>query len=167
MNELLSKVFLLQSELQILNLPSESTLVVLNGQVIPFSIIKGTRGYLEKITHQINGTYKSSCFDACAVMIRRLVETLIIESFEMTGNGKLIENPKGEYYFLKDLIDITVAHTWKISRNFKKDIQKLKDVGDKSAHSRNYTAYRQDIDDIIPALRLVTQELLVLSGIRK
>ena len=50
--------------------------------VLPFSLVKGTRGYIEKIVHQINGSYVATCYDACAVMARRLLETLIIEAFE-------------------------------------------------------------------------------------
>src|SRR5258706_10534985 len=45
-------------------------------------LVKGTRSYIEKIANQINGCYEYGWFDACAVMIRRLLETLIIEVFE-------------------------------------------------------------------------------------
>ena len=39
-------------------LPPEGGLEAIGQPVIPFTIIRGTRGYLERITHQINGTYK-------------------------------------------------------------------------------------------------------------
>ena len=37
-------------------------------EVIPFSVVRGTRGYLEAITHQINGSYHHGWYDACVVM---------------------------------------------------------------------------------------------------
>ena len=167
MNNLFKQLSELKTELDELILPNETTVPVLSGRVIPFSVVRDTKGYIEKITHQINGTYVDSNYDACAVMIRRLVETLIIETFENNGLSYLIENGNGNYFFLKDLIDVTLSQSWKLSRNFKKDLLRFKDVGDKSAHSKTYIANRQDIDDIIPSLRLVVQELLILSGIKK
>jgi len=43
----------------------------------------------------------------------------------------------------------------------------MKDVGDKSAHSRRYIAHRQDIDKLKDDLRTVVQELVYLSGLRR
>jgi hypothetical protein len=50
-------------------------------QILPHALVRGTRGYLERVCFQINGCYEQGWFDACAVMMRRLVETLIIEAF--------------------------------------------------------------------------------------
>ena len=46
--------------------------------VLPNSLVAGTRGYIEKVVFQINGSYEKGWFDACAVMMRRLLETLIV-----------------------------------------------------------------------------------------
>jgi hypothetical protein len=43
---------------------------------------------------------------------------------------------------------------------------KLKDVGDKSAHSRRYNAHRGDIDPLLRDVRLVVQELLYLASLK-
>jgi hypothetical protein len=51
-------------------------------QVLPKEVVKGTRGYIESVVDQANGCYEHQWFDACSVMIRRLVETLIIEVYE-------------------------------------------------------------------------------------
>ena len=42
--------------------------------VIPLSVVRGTRGYIERVANQINGTYENGWYDACAVMIRRVLE---------------------------------------------------------------------------------------------
>ena len=60
--------------------PSEGT-IPKNQAIIPHSMVKNTRGYIERVVYQINGSYEKGWFDACAVMMRRLLETLIIEVF--------------------------------------------------------------------------------------
>ena len=129
-------------------------------------LVKNTRSYIEKIANQINGCYEYGWFDACAVMIRRLLETLIIEVFEHHKiEAKIKKN--GDYVYLKDLINITLAETsWSLGRNTKNALPKLKDIGDKSAHSRRFNAFRNDIDEFKSELRVVVQELLVLSNLK-
>lgn len=54
-------------------------------ELFPIEIVKGTRGYVEKIAEQANGCYEKGWYDACAVMVRRLIEILIIDSFDAKG----------------------------------------------------------------------------------
>lgn len=99
-------------------------------------------------------------------MIRRLLETLIIETFVAKGIEDRIKKD-GDLY-LRDMIGVTVAEeSLNLTRNTKKALPKLKDIGDKSAHSRYFLAHRQDIDNIRDDLRTVVQELLFVSGLRK
>jgi len=136
--------------------------------VVYFSLIRGTRPYLERIVHQINGSYEGGWYDASAVMTRRLVETLIIELFEARGIADKIKNPKGDFFYLRDLITTLIAETsWHLSRNTKAALPRLKDVGDQSAHSRYFVAHRQDIDKLIDDLRVVIQELVTLANLKK
>jgi hypothetical protein len=98
---------------------------------------------LERIANQANGAYAQGWFDASAVMIRRLLETLIIEAFEKHGRAAEIQNRDGDFLYLRDMIAKTVACTaWNLSRNTKQALPRLKDVGDKSAHSRRFNAVR-------------------------
>ncbi|WP_260411490.1 hypothetical protein [Pseudomonas glycinae] len=148
-------------------LPPENGLEAIGQPVIPFALVRSTRGYLEKITHQINGAYTNGWYDASAVMIRRLIETLIIETFESHNIASKIKNTSGDFFYLSDLISITLTETsWNLSRNSKQSLPKLKDIGDKSAHSRRYNAVRHDIDKIISDLRVAVQELIYLSGLK-
>jgi hypothetical protein len=136
-------------------------------QVLPFSVVRGTRGYIEKVVHQVNGCYEHGWFDACAVMIRRLVETLIIETFEHHKIARNIQNSQGDFLYLGDLIDKTLAETtWNLTRNTKKALPCLKDIGDRSAHSRYFTAHRKDVDKIIDSLRVVVQELVYIAHLK-
>ncbi len=136
--------------------------------VLPHSLFKKTRGYLEKIVYQINISYESTCYDACAVMIRRLIETLIIESFEKHKIENKIKHSSGDFIQLDDQINKMLSESnWNLSRNAKRGLKQLKKLGDLSAHSRRFNAQRTDIDRFIDDLRVVAEELLYISGLRK
>lgn len=158
----------IQDEVPKRGAPPDEGLESESEQVISFSLVRGTRGYIEKVANQINGCYEHGWFDGCAVMIRRLVETLIIETYEKHGITHKIKNPtSGDFYYLSDQIDcIMKESTWNLGRNAKAALPKLKNIGDLSAHSRRYNAHKQDIDKIIGELRIVVQELIYLSGLK-
>jgi hypothetical protein len=135
--------------------------------VILMSIVRGTRGYIERVANQANGAYENGWYDACAVMLRRLLETLIIEVYERHQVDFKIKNTAGDFFYLKDLIDKCLREpTWNLSRNCKQAMPKLKDVGDKSAHSRRYNAHRGDIEPLVNDIRFVIQELVYLAGLK-
>ena len=71
------------------------------------------------------------------------------------------------YFYLSDLVAKTLAEIpWNLGRNTKSGLQKLKAVGDRSAHSRRYNAKREYIDELIIPLRDVCEELLYLAGLK-
>ena len=147
--------------------PPEEGILPDSEQVLPHSIVRGTRGYIEKVVLQINGCYEYGWFDACAVMMRRLIETLIIEAFEAHGLADRIKSPAGDFLYLRDLIDRTLAeNTWNLGRNTKQALQRLKSLGDRSAHSRRYNAHRRDVEKGIDDLRDVVQELVYLAHLK-
>ena len=89
-----------------------------NEPVVPSVLFKNARRtYLERVVHQINTTYVTSCFDPCAVMLRRLVESLIIEVFVAKKCADEIKDQDGHFFQLSQLIDKTLAHTdWHVTR---------------------------------------------------
>ncbi len=114
-----------------------------------------------------NSTYSNACYDPCSVMIRRLMETLIIEVFEHHQISERIKNSRGDYLYLDDLINQMLAcSTWHLGRNARKALPKLKSIGDQSAHSRRFIAHRADIDKIGNDLRVVVQELVLLARLK-
>ena len=146
--------------------PSEGTRPA-NEFILPHAMVRGTRGYIEKIVFQINGCYEKGWFDGCAVMMRRLMETLIIECFEKHLIADRIKNHNGDFFYLADLIDkVTKESAWNLGRNTKHALPKLKSLGDQSAHSRRYTAHREDIDKLSSDFRTVCQELIYLARLK-
>ena len=148
--------------------PPEEGLKATRQAVLLKALVRDTRGYIEKIANQANGAYENGWYDAAAVMIRRLLETLIIEAFEKHGIDKKIKDKNDNFLYLRDLITCTLDEkAWNLSRNTKAALPRLKDLGDKSAHSRRYIALRGDIDPNLADIRVVVQELLFLSGLKK
>jgi hypothetical protein len=135
--------------------------------VIPQFLFKSTRGYLEKIAFQINTSFEHTCYDASAVMIRRLIEILIIETYEHHGIADRIKDSNGEFLRLENLVNRILSESaWNLNRNTKRCLKKVKQLGDLSAHSRRYNTTRPDLDKVIVDLRITTEELLYLAGLR-
>jgi hypothetical protein len=128
----------------------------------PLEIFDDTRGYLQSVSSQAATCYDYGIFDGCSVLIRKLLETLIIESFERMKIESKIKNGQGFYFYLSDLITelIKKQSTFKISRNTLQSLPKLKKLGDLSAHNRRYVAKQPDIDNIKDDLRITFEELV-------
>lgn len=158
----------IQSDCEDVLLPPEVGLNAWGQSVVPLVLFKETRGYIERVAYQVNGCYINGWYDACAVMVRRLLETLIVEAFEFHKISDKIKDGQGDFFFLSDLIRCTLdEQSWNLTRNTKNALPKLKDIGDKSAHSRRYNAIRGDLDRLLSEIRGVVQELLYLSGLKK
>lgn len=157
----------IQDEAPIRYVPPSEGAVPRNQSILPHSMVKNTRGYIEKVVYQINGAYEKGWFDACAVMMRRLLETLIIEVFEEFNLSAKIQNSTGDFFYLSDLITATLRETsWNLGRNTKKALPKLKNIGDQSAHSRRFNAHREDVDKLQTEFRTAAQELLYLAKLK-
>lgn len=136
---------------------------------IPQSILDQTgRGYLVTVGRQINGCYAQGRFDACAVMIRRLVDIAIIEAFEVQSRlAEKIKDVDGNYLMLSDLVDKTMAEpAWALPRNTKRHLPQLKSIGHMSAHGRYFHARREDMDRLQDGCRVIVVEFLHHAGLQ-
>jgi len=127
-------------------------------------LLDSARTYLIKTAKQAVLCYDYQLYDACLVMIRRLIETLIIELFERHNIKEQIQDANGNYFFCAELIDRLLAEKkiWTISRNSKKALPDIKSKGDLSAHNRRFNATKADVDSIKSGLRIVIEELVHL-----
>ena len=138
-----------------------------NDGLFPLSILsQAKRGYLVTIGREMNGCYTSGWYDAAAVMMRRLVEVSIIEAFEGKGIAQKIKDAAGNYFQLSELVAATLGESaWTLSRNTKKALPSLRDIGHMSAHGRYFTARKEDVEALKPACRVVVEELLHHAGL--
>lgn len=74
-------------------------------------------------------------------MMRKLIETLIIELFEFEGISEKIKNKDGYFLYLSDLIDkLQSEKKWNLSRNTQQSLPNIKKYGDLSAHNRRFSS---------------------------
>ncbi len=145
----------------ILNLPKKHNVT---SSVLPQNVFLGTRGYIEKVVFQINASYDYGLYDCCAVMCRRLLETLLIELYESVLRTDFIKDRDGNFFMFAELLRIFEGDTiFSMSRNGKKGLSDFKKLGDLSAHSRRFNATKDDIDRVRDGLRVASEELLHMS----
>jgi hypothetical protein len=139
-----------------------------NDTVLPSEWVVGTRGYLERLVHQINGSFEFGFLDCCAVLCRRLLESLLIEIYISKGRQHEIQSG-GVFFGLDKLIAHVVAdRTITIGRNSKATMEEIKLIGDTAAHDRAYITQPVDLDEQMRVrYRRIIMELLSISGIKK
>lgn len=133
-----------------------------NEGLVDSSLVQGTRlAFLRVVIDQINGPFEHEWYDASAVMLRRLIETLIIEAYIKNGIESKVKDSNGNFFLLADL----VVHArnepkFNLSRNTKKLLDQLKKLGDFSAHSRRFTAKRKYMENLAENFYLDLQNLV-------
>lgn len=139
----------------------ENKVIKLSSNLLPLDIFKNTRGYIEKVASQAMICYDYGQFDASLVMIRKLLETLIIEAFEKYQISSEIKDNDGYFYMLGQLIDHYLScDKWNLGRTTKQYLPEIKKLGDTSAHNRRFIAKKADIDKYKNELRVIIEELL-------
>jgi hypothetical protein len=139
----------------------------LDDDLFPLSILsQARRGYLVTVGRQMNGCCVAGWNDACLVMMRRLLEISIIEAFEAKGIADQIKDARGDYVPLSDLIGRAMsAKEISLSRNTRRSLPELRDLGHMSAHGRYFSARREDVERIRQPCRVVIEEFLHHAGL--
>lgn len=124
------------------------------------------RTLYKSLVGQINGTFEFGYFDATAVLMRRLVECLLIEAFDKTGNLNLITDENGDFKMLKGIVGkISSAGDLRLSRTARPALDIVKRLGDQAAHHRYHVTTKSDIDTVAVAFRSLVSELKALAGL--
>jgi len=131
--------------------------------IFPLEMLK-KRPYLKSIGRQANGCFGQEWYDACGVMMRRLLEIAIIEAFEAKGTEAKIKDSRGEYVQLTDLAKATLAERWPLSRNTKPLLLDLVKAGHRTAHGRLMT-YRKYITEVRQGFRDAVEDLLRVADL--
>ena len=78
--------------------------------IIPTGLFDNSRPYLQSLVVQINGSYQSGFYDACAVMCRRLLNCLLLLAFESAAKGGVIRDASGEYRAFAHIIELASSN---------------------------------------------------------
>ena len=142
--------------------------VIVSDAILPSEWFADTgRGYLINLCEQINGSHNFGFYDCCAVICRRLMETLIIEVYVVACRTSHIEDAKNKFKPLEKLIDIVSSDSQvHLNRNSPSIFTKVKKLGDTAAHHRTHVTDPIEVNDLKDDYRRVIQELLTLSKLK-
>lgn len=134
--------------------------------VVPKELIPSQRRPLASICNQINGAWEYGHYDCCAVMMRRLMESLIIEVYVHSCSVAAIQ-ANNNFVTLEKLISIFRSDkSFVLSRKAPSTMELIKKVGDTAAHDRTYITQKADITDCILDYRKLVSELCEISKIQ-
>jgi hypothetical protein len=126
---------------------------------VPNELIEDRHYVLKKVLWEINNSYDSACYNACAAMIRRLTESLIVQAFEHHGIEAQIKKDDNFLDF-SELIGKAIAEPkLGLTRNTKRILPDLKFFGDLASHNRKALVRKEDLDKLHQAIRSAIEEL--------
>lgn len=145
---------------------SDTETVESASEIIDETKFCGKRNYLDRLIFQINHSYAHHCYDACAVIMRRLFEVLLVLSYQHLSIDAEIKDATGAGYIMLDGIVKNAKNNsvLKLSR-IKNEFDTFRLVGNFSAHNITYTAGKKDIDDIKLNYRVMLEELYNKAGL--
>lgn len=162
----INTIKMLEKEYQLLCVKNEE--IISFDTIIPSSLYLGTRGFIENISKQINASFENNIFDGCAVLMRRLLEILLILTYERLQIENEIKDSNGDYVMLEYIIGNTKNNSiLNLSRNSKKIIEVFRVLGNFAAHKIYFNCKRADIEKVALEYRALIEELLYKSGLKK
>ena len=136
--------------------------------ILPKSLFLGTRGYIERLSLQINSCYEYNLFDGCAVLMRRLLEILLVMSYQAKSIEAEIKDSSGNYLMLERIVAKAIGNTTlDLSRNLKANLNDYRDLGNFAAHKIHFNTNKFDIDKVKTHYRVDVEELLYKAGVKK
>ena len=132
-------------------------------EVIDESRFCGKREGFDRLIVQINSSYRSGSFDACAAVMRRLLESALVLAFQTNGADADIAND-GRYDSLSDIIT-KADRVGLLNEQILKDLKDVSGIGDYSGRGPMYTFGANDINSVRLAYRNAIEALFSVSKI--
>jgi hypothetical protein len=147
-------------------LSEQSQEVMDSGTILPPGTYEKTRGWIVSLAKQINLCYEQHAFDGCAVLMRRLEEVLLIMAYQKLGiDGEIKDG--NDYKMLEGIVSNAQGNAkLALSRNGRQMIERVREMGNLSAHQITYQCSREFIAEKIEGYRARVQELLTKAGLR-
>jgi hypothetical protein len=118
--------------------------------------------YITRLVPQLNGCFDYQWNEACAMILRRIMETLIVELFTRRGFEKDVQDASThEFLMLKGLIDkLNGDARLNIQKRTVEGLNKVKELGDTAAHDFRIRIRRSDLERIQTSVRLTCERLV-------
>lgn len=138
-----------------------------SGSILPTQLFENVLHNIQLLCKQINASYESKLYDCTAVMMRRLLEGLLVLSYQNNGIESEITDQNGRHIILDKIIKNAAQNsTLSLSANTRRDMALFKDIGNYSAHKIWYNCTRQDIEPHIIKYRVIIEELMYKAGVK-
>ena len=139
-----------------------------DGTIIPTQLFDDVPQYIRSLCKQINASYENNLYDCTAVIMRRLLEVLLVLSYQNCDMESEIIDKSGNRYVTLDKMIKNAEQNPKLSlsSNTKKDMSLFKDLGNYSAHKIWYNCTQKDIQPNITKYRVIVEELLYKAGLK-
>ena len=136
--------------------------------ILPNALFNGLATNFQSICKQINASYENNLYDCTAILMRRLLESLLVLSYQKAGvESEIMDKNCNHHISLDGMIKNTAQNSrLALSANTKKDMSLFKDLGNYSAHKIWYNSTQQDIKPHILKYRVVIEELLYKAGMK-
>lgn len=146
----------------------QSEEIVSLDSIVPENLLQKKRSFILSLIRQVNSSYENNIFDGCAVLMRRLLEILLVLSYEKIGIEEEIQDDKSHYKNLNSIIDNAITNkALGLSRNTKDCLGTFRKLGNFSAHKIFYNANKKSIELVILDYRAAIEELLYKSELRE
>jgi hypothetical protein len=136
-----------------------------SNEILDEALFLGKRGFLDKLIKQINHCYQSNCYDACAVLMRRVFEIVLILAYEKLGMQNQIKDHNGDYIMLERIVANAIQNQRLNVSRTKKEYDDIRDTGNFAAHKIHYNTRKSDIDAIKQKYRVCLEELYYKAGL--
>lgn len=140
--------------------------ILSSNEVLDPNLFLGKRGFLDRLIKQINNCYSNNCFDACAVLMRRVFEIALILAYENTGVESEIKI-NGDYVMLERIVANAIQNTTLHISRSRNEYDAIRDLGNFAAHKIHFNTRKSDIDNIKQTYRVCLEELYYLAGLLK
>lgn len=136
------------------------------GTVLPDTLFNTLPANVQSLCKQINASYENNLFDCTAVIMSRLLESLLVLSYQRAGIEAEIMNGNHHATLDKIIKNAEQNTTLALSSNTKKDMALFKDLGNYSAHKIWYNCTQGDIKPHILKYRVIVEELMYKAGLK-
>ena len=115
---------------------------------------------LQSLNVQLNLAFEHEMFDCTAVIMRRIMESLLIKAFSKNKAREEISDGKNLRGLEDIIIQTTKTDAFHLARGSEKTMRAVKSIGDKGAHSPNYSITRSDIANLATDFRALIADLV-------
>jgi len=118
-------------------------------------------GSARPVFNQVEGCYAYEFRDAALVMLRKLVESLIVQGYVKAQRAAEIKDSSGEYLTFGALVGKAKSgELFRLSRESKSSLDEVKKLGDSAAHDPCFHARKSDLEGLKSGARILVENLL-------